>query len=168
MSCIEMPIPLLSAQVALANDGRVFVGDGYCNSRVLEYSAQGEWRGEFVMPSTAGQPLQNPHSIVLQECAHALYVAEREASRVHRFSLGTRELEGMCHDSYDNLAVLLGPGSQPVLEVSSRMAPFPIPGRFYARKLHHTCFVLTRGMHLATVSQYPTVVYGLCPLCEPK
>ena len=88
------PVLLLPAQVALANDGRVFLGDGYCNSRVLEYSAQGEWRGEYVMPSTAGQRLQNPHSIVLQECAHALYVAEREASRVHRFSLGTRELEG--------------------------------------------------------------------------
>lgn len=88
-------MPVLPAQVALANDGRVFVGDGYCNSRVLEFSAEGEWRGEYVVSSTAGQPLQNPHSIVLQECAHALYVAEREASRVHRFSLGTRELEGM-------------------------------------------------------------------------
>lgn len=71
------------------------MADGYCNSRVLEYSAQGEWRGEYVLPSAAGQPLRNPHSIVLKECARALYVAEREASRVHRFSLETRELEGM-------------------------------------------------------------------------
>ena len=86
-------------QVALANDGRVFVADGYCNSRVLEYSAQGEWRGEYVLPEATGHSLQNPHSIVLQECAQALYVAEREASRVLRFSMGTRELEGMsfCH-----------------------------------------------------------------------
>ncbi len=82
------------AQVAVANDGRVFVGDGYCNSRVVEYSAEGQWHGEFVLPSTAGEPLRNPHSIVLQECEHALYVAEREASRVHRFSLETSELEG--------------------------------------------------------------------------
>ena len=85
---------LLYVQVALANDGRVFVADGYCNSRVLEHSPQGEWQGEYVLPDATGQPLQNPHSIVLQECMQALYVAEREASRVLRFSLGTRELEG--------------------------------------------------------------------------
>lgn len=79
----------------MANDGRVFVGDGYCNSRVVEYSAEGAWRGDFALPEASGQPpLRNPHSVVLQECSHTLYVAEREASRVHRFNLGSRELEG--------------------------------------------------------------------------
>ena len=70
------------------------MGDGYCNSRVVEYTAAGAWQGEFVLPASAGQPLQNPHSVVLEECGRALYVAEREASRVHRFSLDTRALEG--------------------------------------------------------------------------
>lgn len=84
----------ISAQVAVANDGRIFVGDGYCNARVVEFTPAGEYAGEFVLPPEAGPPLQNPHSIVLQECARALYVAEREASRVHRFSLDTRKLEG--------------------------------------------------------------------------
>ena len=70
------------------------MGDGYCNSRVVEYSAAGAWQGEFVLPASAGQALQNPHSLVLEECGRALYVAEREASRVHRFSLATRALEG--------------------------------------------------------------------------
>lgn len=79
------------AQVAVALDGSLFVGDGYCNSRVEKFSAQGEWRGEFVVP---GEPLRNPHSVVLQECSRALYVAEREAARVHRFSLDTRQLDG--------------------------------------------------------------------------
>ena len=79
----------------MANDGRVFVGDGYCNSRVVEYSAEGVFQGEFEVPAGGeGGPLRNPHSVVLQECAHALYVAEREASRVHRFAMGTRLLEG--------------------------------------------------------------------------
>ena len=91
------------AQVAAANDGRIFVGDGYCNSRVVEFSAGGQWQGEFVLPSTAGEPLRNPHSIVLQECAHALYVAEREASRVHRFSLETRELEGEFSETWEQI-----------------------------------------------------------------
>ena len=70
------------------------MGDGYCNSRVVEFSAAGAWQGEFVLPASAGQALQNPHSLVLEECGRALYVAEREASRVHRFSLATRALEG--------------------------------------------------------------------------
>ncbi len=83
---------VLSSQVAVALDGTLYVGDGYCNSRVVEFSAEGEWRGEFVLP---GEALRNPHSVVLQECSRALYVAEREASRVHRFSLDTRQLEGV-------------------------------------------------------------------------
>ncbi|KAK9908849.1 hypothetical protein WJX75_003782 [Coccomyxa subellipsoidea] len=78
-------------QVAVALDGSLFVGDGYCNSRVVVFSAEGEWRGEFVVP---GELLRNPHSVVLQECSRALYVAEREAARVHRFSLDTRQLDG--------------------------------------------------------------------------
>ena len=79
----------------MANDGAIFVGDGYCNSRVVEYSAEGVFQGNFELPAGAeGGPLRNPHSVVLQECAHALYVAEREASLVHRFAMGTRSLEG--------------------------------------------------------------------------
>ncbi|BDA41933.1 probable peptidyl-glycine alpha-amidating monooxygenase [Coccomyxa sp. Obi] len=78
-------------QVAVALDGTLYVGDGYCNSRVVEFSAEGEWRGEFVAP---GEALRNPHSVVLQECSRALWVAEREAARVHRFSLDSRSLEG--------------------------------------------------------------------------
>jgi hypothetical protein len=79
----------------VANDGRVFVGDGYCNARVVEFSAGGECVGEYALPAASGPPLQNPHSVVLQECARALYVAEREASRVHRFGLESRKLEGL-------------------------------------------------------------------------
>ncbi len=78
----------------MALDGTLYVGDGYCNSRVVELSAEGEWRGEFVAP---GEALRNPHSVVLQECSRALWVAEREAARVHRFSLDSRSLEGADH-----------------------------------------------------------------------
>ncbi len=82
----------------MANDGRVFVADGYCNSRMVEYSAEGVFQGQFELPAGAeGGPLRIPHSIALQECAHALYVAEREASCVHRFAMGTRVLEGPRH-----------------------------------------------------------------------
>lgn len=75
----------------MALDGTLYVGDGYCNARVVEFSAEGEWRGEFKTP---GEPLRNPHSVLLQECSRGLWVAEREASRVHRFSLETRHLDG--------------------------------------------------------------------------
>jgi len=52
-------------QVALANDERVLVEDGYCNSREV-YTAQGKWQCESVLPSTAAELLRNSQSIVVQ------------------------------------------------------------------------------------------------------
>jgi peptidylamidoglycolate lyase len=34
-------------QVAVALDGTVFVSDGYCNSRVVKFSADGKYLGEW-------------------------------------------------------------------------------------------------------------------------
>jgi peptidylamidoglycolate lyase len=35
------------AGVAVARDGSVFVADGYCNSRVVKFSAEGKYLMEF-------------------------------------------------------------------------------------------------------------------------
>ncbi len=53
------------AQVALANDGRIFVADGYCNARVLEFDAAGKYRAVYVLPPGKG-PMRIPHSVMLQ------------------------------------------------------------------------------------------------------
>ena len=80
-------------QVALTNSGSVFVADGYCNARVMEFSADGGYRGSFELP--APHRMQTPHSVAIDECGDALYVADREGSAVHMFSLSSRELKGV-------------------------------------------------------------------------
>ena len=76
-------------QVAVAKDGTIYVADGYCNHRVLCYSASGVFQAEITTP-TLMPPLHIPHSLVLDECHRVLYVADREAARVHRFDLSSR------------------------------------------------------------------------------
>ena len=56
------------AQVALANDGRIFVSDGYCNARVLEFSAAGEYWGVFALPAGKGA---HAHRRTASCCRHA-------------------------------------------------------------------------------------------------
>ena len=51
--------------MALANDGRVFVADGYCNARVAEYAPDGAYQGAFLLPAE-GAAMRVPHSVVLQ------------------------------------------------------------------------------------------------------
>ena len=81
-------------QVALANSGTIYVSDGYCNSRVLEYAPDGTFLGTFDLPEAVTATL--PHSVVIDECHGLLYVAAREPGLVHVFQLGTREPQGVC------------------------------------------------------------------------
>ena len=81
----------LLLQVAVANDGTIFVADGYCNSRVVRYSASGKFEVEYRLPR--GE-MDIPHSLVLDECNYALYVADRENSEVHKFVISDQRLQG--------------------------------------------------------------------------
>lgn len=55
---------VLRDQVAVANNGNIFVADGYCNARVVEYTPEGVYLGEFQLPADAGGPMRVPHSVV--------------------------------------------------------------------------------------------------------
>lgn len=50
--------------MAVANNGNIFVADGYCNARVVEYTPEGTYLGEFSLPMEAGGPMRVPHSLV--------------------------------------------------------------------------------------------------------
>ena len=67
--------------VAVATDGSFFIADGYCNSRIVAYSANGTFRGEWSPEASVG-PMNVPHDLVLDECANALHIADRENGRV--------------------------------------------------------------------------------------
>lgn len=77
--------------VAVANDGTIFVADGYCNSRVVRFTATGTFEAEYRLPR--GE-MDIPHSLVLDECSDALYVADREHSEVHKFVISDQRLQG--------------------------------------------------------------------------
>ncbi|KAK2080406.1 hypothetical protein QBZ16_000259 [Prototheca wickerhamii] len=80
-------------QVAVARDGTVYVGDGYCAGRVAAFDgASGALIASFVLPG--GAPLRLPHSLAIDECAGTLFVAEREAGFVRAFDRVTGELRG--------------------------------------------------------------------------
>ena len=75
----------------VASDGTIFVADGYCNARVVRYSAAGVYQSEYQLPRGK---MDVPHSLALEECSNSLYVADRENSQVHRFSISDQTLQG--------------------------------------------------------------------------
>lgn len=75
----------------MANDGSIFVADGYCNSRVVRYNSSGHYEAEYRLPR--GE-MDVPHSLVLDECSDALYVADREHSQIHKFLISDQTLQG--------------------------------------------------------------------------
>lgn len=80
-------------QVAVARDGRVFVADGYCGSRVVRYSRDGQYQAQYQMPAGKA-PMAVPHALAINECTGRLYVADREGKLVHAFGLEDGALIG--------------------------------------------------------------------------
>lgn len=71
--------------VAVSADGSFFVADGYCNNRVVAFTRDGAFAGEWSPPADSpagGATMQVVHSLALDECAGLLYVADRERGRV--------------------------------------------------------------------------------------
>lgn len=76
----------------------VFVADGYCNSRVVMFSAEGKYLGEFgqsaesFMPNAPiNQPtFYVPHKIIYAQEAKMLCVADRENGRIQCFTFEPR------------------------------------------------------------------------------
>ncbi|XP_072157894.1 peptidyl-alpha-hydroxyglycine alpha-amidating lyase 1 isoform X2 [Bemisia tabaci] len=76
--------------VAVMSNGDFFVADGYCNSRILKFSADGtvisRWgRATISNGSPAPYHFNIPHSLALAEDKNLLYVADRENGRIQVF-----------------------------------------------------------------------------------
>ena len=78
-----------AADIAFASDGHLLVADGYGNSRVVEYDAEGrrvrEW-GELGPGDANGGPgeFRLVHGIAI-DSEDIIYVADRENGRIQRF-----------------------------------------------------------------------------------
>ena len=70
--------------VAVAPDGSFYVSDGYRNSRVAKYSAQGEFQFQWGTFGAGPGQFEIPHWVVLDADGH-VYVADRQNDRVQVF-----------------------------------------------------------------------------------
>jgi peptidylamidoglycolate lyase len=70
--------------VAVAADGTIYVADGYGNSRVVVFSADGSYEREWGVFGTGPAQFDTPHSIAIDLEGRVL-VADRGNARVQRF-----------------------------------------------------------------------------------
>ncbi len=69
--------------MAVADDGSIFVSDGYGNARIHQFSAKGEHLLSWGSPGIDPGQFMVPHNLALS--GDRLYVADREAHRVQVF-----------------------------------------------------------------------------------
>ena len=75
-----------ATDVAFAPTGRMFVADGYCNARVIEYDSAGRQLRQWGHRGTGPGEFNVVHSIAISPQG-TLYVADRENGRVQWFDL---------------------------------------------------------------------------------
>jgi len=73
-----------ATDIAFAKSGHLFISDGYCNSRVIEYTPDGKKLKEWGEKGTGPGQFMNVHAISIAEDG-TLYVADRENGRVQWF-----------------------------------------------------------------------------------
>jgi hypothetical protein len=65
--------------------GNIYISDGYVNSRVAKYDANGDWVKSFGEPGAGPGQLNTPHSIA-SDVAGNIYVADRGNRRIQVFN----------------------------------------------------------------------------------
>ncbi len=74
----------LPTDVAIASDGSFYVADGYGNSRVAKFSADGTLLAEWGSRGRGRDELRTPHGIALDKDEN-VYLADRENNRIQKF-----------------------------------------------------------------------------------
>jgi DNA-binding beta-propeller fold protein YncE len=83
----DPPRPFCGAtDVTFGMSGQIYVSDGYCNGRVIEYTADGKKVREWGKRGTGPGEFMNAHAIAISPDGK-LYVADRENGRLQWFDL---------------------------------------------------------------------------------
>jgi len=110
--------------VAFDSAGNIFITDGYINSRVAKYDANGDWEKSWGEPGTGPGQFRLPHSIAIDKDDN-LYVGDRSNARVQVFDTNGNYLREF------SVATPVRPGSKAVngstpvdlTEISANGAP---------------------------------------------
>ena len=82
--------------VAFSANGDVYIADGYGNSRVVKYSKDGDYLGEWGKKGVDKGEFNTPHGIITGK-AGRVYVADRENFRIQIFDADGKFLEQWKH-----------------------------------------------------------------------
>ena len=74
----------MPTDVAIASDGSFYVSDGYVNSRITKFSADGHYMLSWGTPGSSAGQFDVPHSIALDSQGN-VYVADRGNARLQIF-----------------------------------------------------------------------------------
>jgi streptogramin lyase len=80
-----------TSDIAFGPNGRIYISDGYGNSRVLEYNTKGHRVRQWGTPGTGPSQFQQPHGITVDDQG-IVYVADRNNARIQRFDLDGKYL----------------------------------------------------------------------------
>lgn len=72
-------------QVGFAGDGTILVADGYRNTRIARFSADGRFLGQWGTPGKGPGQFNTPHAIAI-DAVGKIYVADRNNDRVQVFN----------------------------------------------------------------------------------
>jgi DNA-binding beta-propeller fold protein YncE len=90
----------LPTDIAFAPNGELVVSDGYGNARVVRFSHDGGYLGEFGSRGNGPGQFQLPHNVVIDRQGR-LYVADRDNQRVEVF-----DAQGKYLTEWDHVGVL--------------------------------------------------------------
>lgn len=88
--------------VAVAEDGSFYVSDGYGNSRVMKFSANGKYLFQWGKKGDKAGEFNIPHSIDLDAKGN-VYVADRENNRIQAFDPQGKFLKEWKNESLEKL-----------------------------------------------------------------
>jgi hypothetical protein len=73
-----------ATDIAFAPNGHLFITDGYCNARILEYSASGKRLRQWGKAGDNPGEFHLPHAIQISDDG-IIYIADRENGRIEKF-----------------------------------------------------------------------------------
>lgn len=85
--------------IAIADDGSFYISDGYGNSRIIKFSADGKYLFEWGSKGKRESEFSIPHGIALDRLGN-VYVADRENNRIQVFDRQGKFIKQYSDDSF--------------------------------------------------------------------